>query len=67
MEQVLLDKLCKNSGQSKAKQINYSLEMKISTFNGEKFSKHPKFKCLRFFIGDVRDESRLEMVEMLIM
>ncbi len=27
----------------------------------EKFSKHPKFKCLRFFIGDVRDESRLEM------
>jgi UDP-N-acetylglucosamine 4,6-dehydratase len=22
---------------------------------------HPKFKCLRFFIGDVRDQSRLEL------
>lgn len=25
------------------------------------FSKHPRFECLRFFIGDVRDVSRLEM------
>ncbi len=27
----------------------------------EMFSQHPNFKCIRFFIGDVRDENRLEM------
>ncbi|MBS4048004.1 MAG: UDP-N-acetylglucosamine 4,6-dehydratase (inverting) [Alphaproteobacteria bacterium] len=27
----------------------------------ERFRNHPKFDCLRFFIGDVRDAERLEM------
>jgi UDP-N-acetylglucosamine 4,6-dehydratase len=27
----------------------------------QRYADHPKFSCLRFFIGDVRDASRLEM------
>ncbi len=43
------------------KLIIFSRDENKQYLMGESFSKYPQFKCLRFFIGDVRDQSRLEM------